>query len=76
MAAGNTLVGVLSSLSAKHGEFGFGKTFTLVVLIMAIRPSVVVASGDGGGGAVMGDIIIGGTTICMVGVAAADKSNI
>ena len=76
MAAANTLVGVLSSHSAKHGEFVFGKTFTLMAFIMAVRPSVVVASGDGGGGAVMGDIIIGGTTICMVGVAVADKSSI
>ena len=76
MAAARTLVGVLSSHSAKHGEFGFGKTFTLVALIMAVHPGVVVASGDGGGGAIMSDIIVGGTTICMVGVAAADKSNI
>ena len=76
MAAARTLVGVLSSHSAKHGEFGFGKTFTLVALIMGVHPSVIVASGDGGGGAITGDIIVGGTTICMVGVAAADKSNI
>ena len=53
MAAARTLVGVLSSHSAKHGEFGFGKTFTLVALIMAVRPGVVVASGDGGEGAVV-----------------------
>ena len=76
MAAARTLVGVLLLHSVKHEEFGFGKTFTLVALIMAVRPSVVVASGDGGGGAITGDIIIGGTTICMVGVAAANKSNI
>ena len=76
MAAANTLVGLLSSHSAKHEEFEFGKTFTFMVLIMAVRPSVVVASGASGGGAVMGDIIVGGTTICMVGVVAADKSNI
>ena len=76
MAAARTLVEVLSLHSAKRGEFGFGKTFTLVALIMAVRPSVVVASGDGGGGAITSDIIVGGTTICMVGVAAADKSNI
>ena len=69
-------VGVLSPHSAKHGESGFGKTFTLVVLIMAVRPSAVVASGDGGGGDITGNIIVGGTTICMVGVVAADKSNI
>ena len=76
MAAARTLVGVLSLHSAKQGEFGFGKTFTLVALIMAVRPGVVVASGDGGGGAITGDIIVGGTTICMAGVAAANKSNI
>ena len=76
MAAARTLVGVLSSHSVKHGEFGFGKTFTLVALIMAVHLGVVVASGDGGGGAITGDSIIGGTTICMVGVAAANKSSI
>ena len=76
MAAARTLVGVLSSHSVKRGEFGFGKTFTLVALIMVVCLSVVVASGDGGGGAITGNIIIGGTTICMVGVAAAHKSNI
>ena len=76
MAAARTLVGVFSSHSAKHEEFGFGKTFALVALIIAVWPSVVVASGDGGGGAITGNVIIGGTTICMVGVVAADKSNI
>ena len=75
MAAARTLVGVLSLHSAKRGEFGFGKTLTLVALIMAVRPDVVDASGDGGGAA-MGDSIVGGTTICMVGVAVADRSNI
>ena len=76
MAAARTLVGVLSSHSAKRGKFGFGKTLTLVALIMAVHPGVVDASGDGGGAAIMGDSIVRGTTICMVGVAAADKSNI
>ena len=52
MAAARTLVGVLSSHSAKRGKFGFGKTLTLVVLIMAVHPAVVDASGDGGGAAV------------------------
>ena len=76
MAAARTLVGVLSSHSAKRGEFGFDKTLTLVALIMAVRPAVVDASGDGGGAAVMGDSFVGGTTICMAGVAIADRSNI
>ena len=76
MVAARTLAGVLSSHSAKRGKFGFGKTLTLVVLIMAVRPDVVDASGDGGGAAIMGDSIVGGTTICMVGVAVADRSNI
>ena len=69
-------MGVLSSHSAKRGEFGLGKTLTLVALIMAVRPDVVDASGEGGGAAVTGDSIVGGTTICMVGVAVAARSNI
>ena len=76
MAAARTLVGVLSSHSVKRGEFGFGRTLTLVVLIMAVRLDVVDVSGDSGGAAVTGDSIVGGTTICMVGVAVADRSNI
>ena len=75
MTAASILVGVLSSHSAKHGESGFGKTFNLVMLTMAVRPSTVVASGDGGGGAITGYVIIGGTIICMVGVVAAIKSS-
>ena len=75
MAAASTLIGVLSSHSVKHGESGFGKTFNLVTLIMAVCPSAVVVSGDGGGGAIMGDVIIHGTIICMVGVVAAVKSS-
>ena len=43
---------------------------------MAVRPDVVDASGEGGGAAVTGDSIVRGTTICMVGVAVADRSNI
>ena len=76
MAAARTLVGVLSSHSAKRGKFGFGRTLSLVALIMVVRPDVVDVSGDGGGVAVMGNSIVGGTTICMVGVAVADRSNI
>ena len=75
MAAASTLVGVLLSHSCKHGESGLGKTFNLVTLTMAVRLSAVVASGDGGEGATMGDVIVGGTVICMVGVVAAVKSS-
>ena len=75
MAAASTLIEVLSLHSAKHGESGFGKTFNLVMLIMAVRPSAVVASGDGGGGAITGNVIVGGTIIYMVGVVAAIKSS-
>ena len=68
MAAASTLIGVLSLHSVKHGESGFGKTFNLVTLTMAVCPSAVVVSGDSGGGAITGDVIVGSTIICMVGL--------
>ena len=64
-----------SSQAASAVELGFGRTRSLVFLMISNRPSIVVADVGEGGRAETGDMSWPGTTICMTGVVT-DVNNI